>query len=139
MMGIVPKSVGKYFNLINQNYSGNVTIWPTPSFQNFFEYWRIQEKKDLEKDLSLDLGALIQVITFLLNKRFIYLFIEINHIQATMSIEKALEINYAKIRHTKRDLMEELEEYDPNFEASSIFSVDSKEEVNAFFHAFTLR
>lgn len=47
-----------------------------------------------------------------------------------MSIEKALEINYASVRQSTRDRIEELEEYDPNFEASSIYSLDSAKEVD---------
>lgn len=56
---------------------------------------------------------------------------EINHIQAMLSIEKAIEINYASVKQSTTQLIDELEDYDPKFESNSSFNLDLPGEVNA--------
>ena len=53
MLGIFPKGVIRSFNLVTQNYTGNVTIWPIPSFSEFIDILEMPNENSLKKGLLI--------------------------------------------------------------------------------------
>jgi len=96
-IGIFPQAVTRYFNLITQVYSGTVTIWPVPTLKDFLNILNNPTPQTLQRGLILG-----QQRTYA----------KISHIQATLCIEKAIDLNYRAIKLSKETLMVEDDEDD---------------------------
>jgi predicted acylesterase/phospholipase RssA len=98
-VGILPTAITRYFNLITQEYSGNVTIWPIPTLRDYLNILNNPSHQSLQKGLIL--GA----------RRTYH---KINHIHSTLMIEKSLDWNYRaiKLQNQKIADRDEEEEYD---------------------------
>jgi len=98
-IGIVPKAVSRYFNLITQTYSGNVTLFPKANLNDYFNILTNPTPEFLREGLSV-------------GSRRVYH--KVNHIAAILVIEKALEKNYLLVRSSseKKVFLDEIEESD---------------------------
>jgi len=96
-IGVLPASIKRYINLITQEYSGNVTIWPVPTVKDYLNILSNPTIQSLERGL-------------LLGSRRTYS--KISHIYATLIVEKAIDLNYRAIKLTKDKYMEPDEEED---------------------------
>ena len=52
-IGIVPKAVSRYFNLITQTYSGNVTLFPKANLNDYFNILTNPTPEFLREGLSV--------------------------------------------------------------------------------------
>ena len=53
MLGIFPSTVVRIFNLVTQKYTGNVTIWPIPSFSEFINILEMPTTDSFRKGLLI--------------------------------------------------------------------------------------
>lgn len=96
IMGILPSAITRYFNLITQQYSGHVTIWPLVTVQ---DYVHILDNPSTELLRNCIINGSRRVYPS--NKKAylnLIIIIEVNRITANLVVERALERNYLKAR-----------------------------------------
>jgi len=82
-LGILPRALTRYFNLITQEYGGHITIWPNPSLYDFLHILDNPTHEWIRTVLARGAQRTYQ---------------KVNHIAAVLVIERALEINYRYVK-----------------------------------------
>lgn len=114
-IGILPKAATRYFNLITQQYSGHVTIFPKTSINDYLTILDNPKVEFIRKGL-VDGSRRTYPSNFFTNIKKVLntIFLEVNHIAAILVVEKALEKNYLFVRTTseKKIFLDEIDEAD---------------------------
>lgn len=95
MIGIFPKALTRAFNLVTQQYSGHITVWPDFSLKDL---QRILDGPTTEMLRNCIIKGSRRVYPSNISFFILLMAEEINRIIATLIIERALEKNYLQAR-----------------------------------------